>query len=167
MYHKITLFVLGGLALLTQFAFSEENRAQIGPPSSVAPVLITYKSAKCGCCNQWLDHVEESSFSLSSYDVIDLPLIKKQHAIEPRFQSCHTSKSTEGYVFEGHIPAKLIHHFLQNPPIGARGLAVPAMPLGIPGMEYGSDFTPYKVWQLNSDGSQQIYATINTARQQF
>ncbi|WP_369802079.1 DUF411 domain-containing protein [Microbulbifer sp. Q7] len=81
-------------------------------------------------------------------------------------QSCHTSVSADGYVFEGHIPAKLIRQFLRNPPAGARGLAVPAMPLGSPGMEVGDRFTPYKVLQLNRDGSTSVYANIDHFEQQ-
>jgi len=168
MYRKITLSVLGGLALLALTACSNESPAAGESPKKAAAVeLTTYKSASCGCCKQWVAHAEESGFSVSTHDVADLNAVKEQHAIEPRFQSCHTSVSAEGYVFEGHIPAKLIRRFLQSPPAGARGLAVPAMPLGSPGMEYGDRFTPYQVWQLNSDGSQQVYATISAAGEQF
>lgn len=129
--------------------------------------LITYKSASCGCCGQWVAHARDSGFAVATKDVDDLNAVKNRHGIDPRHQSCHTSVSAEGYIFEGHIPAKLIRQFLQNPPQGARGLAVPAMPLGSPGMEVGERFTPYQVWQLNTDGSREIYAEITSAAAQF
>ena len=69
--------------------------------------------------------------------------------------------------FEGHIPAKLIRQFLQNPPANARGLAVPAMPLGSPGMEVRDRFTPYEALQLNQDGSSSVYASINQFEQKY
>ncbi|KTF05719.1 protein containing DUF411, partial [marine sediment metagenome] len=73
----------------------------------------------------------------------------------------------DGYVFEGHVPAKYMAQFLKNPPSDAIGLAVPSMPVGSPGMEYQDKFMPYKVIQLNKDGSTAIYATIDTPQQQI
>ncbi|WP_323844301.1 DUF411 domain-containing protein [Microbulbifer magnicolonia] len=133
---------------------------------STAIELTTYKSATCGCCKKWVDHARDSGFAITAQDVDDLNDIKNRHRIEPRHQSCHTSVSAEGYVFEGHIPAKLIRQFLQNPPAGARGLAVPAMPLGSPGMEVDGRFTPYNVMQLNSNGSESVYARMDSIEQQ-
>ncbi|WP_323845505.1 DUF411 domain-containing protein [Microbulbifer magnicolonia] len=128
--------------------------------------LTTYKSATCGCCKKWVDHARASGFKVTATDVDDLNGIKNRHQIEPRHQSCHTSVSTEGYVFEGHIPAKLIRQFLQKPPAGARGLAVAAMPLGSPGMEVEGHFTPYNVMLLNKDGSESVYARIDSIEHQ-
>jgi len=134
--------------------------------AAVATTLTTYKSATCGCCKLWVEHASEHGFEVDAQNVSDLNAVKNKHKIAAEFQSCHTSVSPDGYVFEGHIPAKLIRQFLQNPPAGARGLAVPAMPLGSPGMEVGDRFTPYKVLQLNKDGSTSVYASIDRFEQQ-
>ena len=83
------------------------------------------------------------------------------------YQSCHTAVSQSGYVFEGHVPAKFIQQFLQNPPKNALGLAVPAMPLGAPGMEMGDRFLPYRIMLLNQNGSATLYATVNNAKEQY
>ena len=128
--------------------------------------LTTFKSATCGCCKAWVAHARDNGFNVTAQDVDDLNSIKNRHQIEPRHQSCHTSVSTEGYVFEGHVPAKLIRQFLQNPPAGTRGLAVPAMPLGSPGMEVADRFTPYSVMLLHSDGSESVYARVDSIEQQ-
>lgn len=159
MYRKL---IAAGLLSLALAACAEEN-----PTAAETVQLTTYKSASCGCCGKWVDHARDSDFTVAAKDVDDLNAVKNRHHIDPRHQSCHTSVSREGYVFEGHIPAKLIRQFLQNPPAGARGLAVPAMPLGSPGMEVGDRFTPYRVWQLNRDGSRALYAEIKTAAVQF
>jgi hypothetical protein len=70
-------------------------------------------------------------------------------------------------VFEGHVPAKYIQQFLASPPDNAIGLAVPAMPVGSPGMEYQDRFMPYKVLQLNKDGTSLVYAHVKYPSQQY
>ncbi|WHI45474.1 DUF411 domain-containing protein [Microbulbifer sp. JMSA004] len=152
-------------ALLTTLALSA--CAESPDPKKESVSLTTYKSATCGCCKIWVEHAQQSGFNVVAKDVEDLNGVKKQHHISPRYQSCHTTVSEQGYVFEGHVPAKLIQRFLQNPPQNAIGLAVPGMPLGSPGMEVGDRFTPYQVMLLNKNGSSEIYAEINTAQEQF
>ncbi|MFA0811561.1 DUF411 domain-containing protein [Microbulbifer epialgicus] len=141
--------------------------AEPAEPLAYNPSLTTYKSTTCGCCKLWVDYAQKTGFDIVAKDVDDLNGVKKQYGVKPRYQSCHTSVSKEGYVFEGHLPAKLIHRFLENPPEGALGLAVPGMPLGSPGMEVGNRFTPYQVMQLNKDGSSVVYAEITSAEEQF
>lgn len=129
--------------------------------------LTTYKSATCGCCKLWVDHANKHGFNVDAQDVHDLNGVKERFEIAPEYQSCHTSVSDNNYVFEGHVPAKFIRQFLQNPPANTRGLAVPAMPLGSPGMEVGDRFTPYDILLLHKDGSHSTFARIENARQQF
>ena len=78
----------------------------------------------------------------------------------------HTVVSKDGYVIEGHIPAKYITQFLNEKPINTLGLSVPGMPVGSPGMEYQNKFMPYQVLVLNKDGTSSIYAEIDNAVQQ-
>lgn len=144
---------------------SHKTEAANAATANATP-LTTYKSATCGCCKLWVEHADNHGFEVDAQDVDDLNAVKEKYRIAPEFQSCHTSVSPNGYVFEGHVPAKLIRQFLQNPPTGARGLAVPAMPLGSPGMEVGDRFTPYKVLLLNEDGSHSVYASIDQFEQQ-
>ena len=65
--------------------------------------------------------------------------------IEPQFRSCHTAVSSDGYLFEGHIPSRFVRQFLKENNLNAIGLSVPGMPLGSPGMEVEGRFTPYDV----------------------
>ncbi|GAA5524847.1 hypothetical protein Maes01_01406 [Microbulbifer aestuariivivens] len=172
MFCKTMVATLAAFALITLSACGGDNAGQ-GDHSAAteaeaqpAMPLTTYKSATCGCCQLWIEHTEDSGFSVSARDVEDLNAVKDQYGIEPRYQSCHTSVSPQGFIFEGHVPAKIIRQFLQNPPEGARGLAVPAMPLGSPGMEVGERFTPYDVFLLHSDGSVSVYAHIDSIEAQ-
>ena len=136
------------------------NKRENHPPTTV------YKSPTCGCCGRWIEHLEEAGFHPLVKHPKNLKTIKNQLNIERQYQSCHTTVHDD-YVFEGHIPVKFIQQFLANPPTGAAGLAVPAMPLGSPGMEAGNRFTPYTVYQLNKDGASTVFATVSRMEEQY
>lgn len=122
--------------------------------------LTLYKSPTCGCCQGWADNVQ-TSFAIQSESTEDMAAVKERFGVPAPMQSCHTSVSESGYVFEGHIPARVIEAFMANPPEGAKGLAVPGMPIGSPGMEVGDQFTPFTVYLLTDTGSTP-YEQINS-----
>ena len=122
--------------------------------------LLVHKTPTCGCCKKWVKHLEDNSFSMMIKDHQNLQKIKTQYSIKPKYQSCHTAVSKEGYIFEGHIPSKFIKNFLEDPEPNAIGLSVPGMPLGSPGMEVEGRFMPYDVLVLYKDGSSKVYAEI-------
>ena len=122
--------------------------------------LLVHKTPTCGCCKKWVKHLEANNFSTMIKDHQNLQKVKEQHSIKPKYQSCHTAVSQDGYVFEGHIPSKFIKQFLANPEANAIGLSVPGMPLGSPGMEVEGRFMPYDVLVLYKDGSSKVYAEI-------
>lgn len=134
--------------------------------TDAANVFTVYKSPTCGCCAAWVDHLGAHGIGSQIEHPADLNAIKERYQIALRYQSCHTAVSPEGYVFEGHIPADVIQRFLKEKPADARGLAVPGMPLGSPGMEMGDQFTPYDVYLLKQDGSVAVYAHIKSAADQ-
>ena len=122
--------------------------------------LLVHKTPTCGCCKKWVKHLEANNFSTMIKDHQNLQKVKEQHSIKPKYQSCHTAVSQDGYVFEGHIPSKFIKQFLANPEANAIGLSVPGMPLGSPGMEVEGRFMPYDVLVLYKDGSSKVYAEV-------
>ena len=122
--------------------------------------LLVHKTPTCGCCKKWVKHLEANNFSTMIKDHQNLQKVKEQHSIKPKYQSCHTAVSQDGYVFEGHIPSKFIKQFLANPEADAIGLSVPGMPLGSPGMEVEGRFMPYDVLVLFQDGSSKVYAEV-------
>ena len=126
-----------------------------------------YKDANCGCCKEWVGYAKDNGLSATTHDVADLSVFKDRYGVPQQMRSCHTTVTTDGYVFEGHVPAKHMAQFLGNPPVGAIGLAVPSMPIGSPGMEYKGKFMPYKVMQLNNDGTTEVYAAIESPKQQL
>ena len=122
--------------------------------------LLVHKTPTCGCCKKWVDHMEENGFSITTEDHQSLTMIKDDLQIQPKFRSCHTGVSQEGYFFEGHVPGKYVAQFLSESNPGAIGLSVPGMPLGSPGMEVDNRFTPYDVLIHFQDGTSKVYAEI-------
>jgi len=161
-------------ALATQSAPIEQSQmmsvsTNLGTQSTILQNVsaTVYKDANCGCCKEWVGYAEGHGLGATAQDVTDLSLFKDRYGVPQQMRSCHTTVTTNGYVFEGHIPAKYMAQFLASPPKDAIGLAVPSMPVGSPGMEYEGKFMPYKVMQLNKDGSTQIYAAIESPAQQL
>jgi hypothetical protein len=156
-YNRI--FVLC-ILLSTNVAFSET-----GSPGATA--LDVFKSPSCGCCGKWVEHIEENSFTATVQHPSNLNETKAALGIPPNLSSCHTGVSAEGYFFEGHVPASVMARFLANPPADSAGLAVPGMPAGSPGMEMGSQFTPYNVVLVKKDGSSEVFARMMSYDDQF
>ena len=123
--------------------------------------LLVHKTPTCGCCKQWVKHIKNNGFIVDTKDHQNLEDIKNTYKIEPQYRSCHTAVSSDGFIFEGHIPSKYIAQFLTENHTNAIGLSVPGMPLGSPGMEVGDRFTPYKVLILFKDGASEIYGEVN------
>ncbi|CAA0080133.1 Uncharacterised protein [Zhongshania aliphaticivorans] len=158
-YQKyLTTLVLTALVMLLSPATFADN--------ILSPTLQVYKSPSCGCCGKWVEHLNSEGLSTEVHNSDRLAEIKAELGITPSLQSCHTAVTDSGYVFEGHIPARLIKQFLAKPPQNAIGLTVPNMPMGSPGMEMGEHFQAYQVLQINKDGSQEVYAKINHKDQQ-
>ena len=127
---------------------------------NVQPVLKVHKTATCGCCKMWMKHMEENGFTTHGEDHQNLSKIKEKYYIEPQHRSCHTAVSSDGFIFEGHVPSKYIKQFLLEDHPNAIGLSVPGMPIGSPGMEVGDRFMPYEVLILFKDGTSQTYAEV-------
>ena len=122
--------------------------------------LTVHKTPTCGCCKKWVDHMEDNGFSVTTEDHQSLAMIKDDLKIQPKFRSCHTGVSQEGYFFEGHVPSRYVLQFLSESNPDAIGLSVPGMPLGSPGMEVDNRFTPYDVLIHFQDGTSKVYAEI-------
>ncbi|EIF2257222.1 DUF411 domain-containing protein [Vibrio cholerae] len=118
---------------------------------ALAVDVVNHKTPYCGCCTEWTKHMEKNGFTVKEVIHEDLNGLKQQLGVKPKLASCHTAE-IGGYVFEGHIPAQDIKDFLANPPKNAKGLAVPGMPMGSPGMEYGDKKDSYAVYAFNEHG---------------
>lgn len=124
-----------------------------------ADSIHVYKSPHCGCCSDWIDHLEENGFDVTATNTDDLGKIKAEAGLLAGLGSCHTAFVGD-YVIEGHVPADDIKRLLSEAP-KATGLSVPGMPAGSPGMEVGDRKDHYKVIMFNEDGQTRVFSEHN------
>jgi hypothetical protein len=123
-----------------------------------APTVQVYKSPTCGCCANWVKHLQQHGFTTNVTETDDVASIKKQRGVPARVQSCHTAV-VDGYVLEGHVPAADVQRLLKERP-AVVGLAVPGMPIGSPGMEVpGQKPQAYDVVAFDKQGQTRVYAS--------
>jgi len=122
--------------------------------------VVMYQNPSCGCCGEWVKHLQANGFAVEvhKHDV-NVNDIKRQENITPQIASCHTAY-IEGYLIEGHVPARDIKRLLAERPISIRGLAVPGMIAGSPGMEQpGGHVERYDVVAFDADNNTSVYAS--------
>jgi len=120
-----------------------------------APRVDVYKSAACGCCGAWAEHLRQSGFEVVAHDVDSVPAARRKLGMPDRLGSCHSAK-VGAYAIEGHVPAADIRRLLKEQP-QALGLAVPSMPPGSPGME-GPRPVPFDTLLVGRDGATRVFA---------
>lgn len=133
---------------------SQATASQEGDQS--LPVVVAYKSPTCGCCELWIEHMRTAGFRVEVRDTADMAAIKVGAGVPVGKGSCHTARVGQ-YYLEGHVPAGDVKRLIAEQP-DARGLLVPGMVLGSPGMEQGGVKQPYDVLLLAQDGSTSVYA---------
>jgi len=153
MRHRTVVLLVSVLVAVTVAIAS--SRAQQPRP---AETVVVYKTATCGCCKAWVDHVRAHGFTVEAHDVSreKLDAIGREAGVTRELGSCHTAK-VGGYAIEGHVPASDIARLLRERPAVA-GLAVPGMPVGSPGMEVGNQRDPYEVVAFTKDGRRSVFA---------
>ena len=150
------LIVLPALALSLGFTpLAQGQRAAAGPKVEV------FKTATCGCCSKWVEHLKAEGFDATYKDIdqAELDKVKAKYGVPRDAHSCHTAL-VGSYVVEGHVPASEIKRLLKERP-SVVGIAVPGMPLGSPGMEVsGVKPHPYNVISIDRQGRTQVFSTI-------
>ena len=122
--------------------------------------ITVYRSASCGCCKGWINHLKEHNFDVTDITVDDVNKFKLQFNVPQQAASCHTA-TVNGVTIEGHVPAQDIKRLLTD--IGdIRLLAVPAMPSGTPGMDTpGAPKDAFRVYSVNQDDQVDIYRSYS------
>ncbi|MDP1611162.1 MAG: DUF411 domain-containing protein [Sulfuritalea sp.] len=119
------------------------------------PTVTVYKSASCGCCSKWVEHMKASGFPVVTIDTENVAAHKARLGVPPAMGSCHTAE-VNGYLVEGHVPAADVKRLLAEKP-RARGLVSPGMPASAPGMDDPRKI-PYEILLVGKDGRTATYA---------
>ncbi|MBL1376163.1 DUF411 domain-containing protein [Zobellella iuensis] len=127
--------------------------ALLAGPVLAAPMTV-YKSESCGCCQHWIEHMEDAGFEIAVVNTDKMAPIKAKAGIKSRLASCHTS-FIDGYVIEGHVPAADVRQLLEQKP-AVRGLTIPGMPQSAPGMDIPG--TPYEVLSFDKQGNTSVFS---------
>lgn len=152
----ILLVALMGAALIS--ALMGWNTQRNGSDSDT---VVVYKRATCECCAKWIAHLEQSGFKVEAHNEHDLVTRQTKLGSPDQLRTCHTAL-VGGYLIEGHVPAEDIRRLLSEKP-KARGLAVPGLPIGSPGMEQGRRRDQYATLMFQSDGDATVFAQHGTA----
>ena len=126
-----------------------------GANAGELPEATLYKRPFCGCCDGHAEHLRANGYKVTIVQTENLSLIKKKHGVPQEFEGCHTIE-IGGYVVEGHVPASIIGKLLKERP-DIRGISLPGMPQGSPGMS-GEKSGPFEIHQFTADGRSKIYA---------
>jgi hypothetical protein len=140
------LFMLAAAASCAAAAFRVQAQAK--------PKVLVYKNPSCGCCGEWVKHMRANGFQVETHDVPDVTPIRQGNGVPDALASCHTAL-VGPYALEGHVPAADVWRLLRERP-KLKGLSVPGMVVGSPGMETGPP-QPFATIAFDGRGSR-VYA---------
>mgnify|MGYP001765770857 CR=1 FL=1 len=144
------LTLVGGLAVTAAPLVATARAA-------TRPTMRVHRDPSCGCCEAWVAHVRRAGFDARIEIAADIDAVKSRLGVPDALASCHTAE-IDGWLIEGHVPAEIIGRLLAERP-AIRGLAVPGMPIGSPGMETpGMAPEPFRVIAFSGDGRTSVYA---------
>lgn len=129
------------------------------PSLAAANAATVYKTATCGCCSAWVEHMRGNGFDVTVHDLDRAELLARKQAlgVQQGLSSCHTA-TVNDYVVEGHVPSADVRRLLEETPAIA-GIAVPGMPAGSPGMDYGQQSDAYNVVAFDDAGALEVFAS--------
>lgn len=149
-FSRRTLMLAGGALLLLPGRASRSAFAAV-------PTVEVFRNPGCSCCEIWAGHMRRAGFSITMVDDPELAARRAGLGVPEAISGCHTALIGD-YVVEGHVPPEDVMRLLAEKP-DARGLAVPGMPMGSPGMDGGSTAEPYDVLIFTAGASWKVYAS--------
>lgn len=159
------LAAAGGVAIAAcgQAKRKEATNARPANMSTVAPQPVTkasmtvYRNPGCGCCEAWAALAQQAGYKVSMVDDQDMDAIMRKYGVPPQLASCHTA-IVGGYVIEGHVPFEDVKRLLENRPANIKGIAVPGMPIGSPGMDVpGAPKQAFQVMAFDASGGTSVF----------
>lgn len=153
----VTRVLLSATLLLTLAASSSVLATRAQGAGQPLPAVTVYKDPNCGCCSLWVQHMERAGFRVTATNTSDMPALRAKLGVPRPVQSCHTAVVGD-LIVEGHVPADDVKRMLISGQ-KVKGLAVPGMPIGSPGMEQGSTKHQYSVLTFDASGRTSVFAT--------
>jgi len=157
---SITAMIKPFIILLSVFAITPSMAADpvwLQGKTDDSYQITVYRSASCGCCKGWIDHLKEHDFEVNDVVVNDVSEHKSRLNVPAQAASCHTAV-VNGVAIEGHVPAQDIKRMLQTETQDIRLLTVPAMPSGTPGMDTpGAAKDAFKVYSISNDNQVGVF----------
>jgi hypothetical protein len=146
MFRSTPMAVLLALTVLSGVAGAAEK-----------PAATLYKNPECSCCEQYANYLRRNGFEVKVVATHDLSLVKKQAGgVSDQLEGCHTTL-IDKYVVEGHVPVNTLKRLLSERP-NIRGISLPGMPQGSPGMT-GQKTEPFTIYEIGGDdGNPRVYA---------
>lgn len=159
----ITGFIVTGIAGVGYSGVTNlmENQGNNGDMAVMAEAIniTVYRTPTCGCCHGWVDHVQQYNFTVT--DLVkpeaEIQAIRQKYNLPEELRSCHTTE-VNGYLVEGHVPVADIQKLVAKKP-DIKGIAVPGMPIGTPGMEMGDRQESFDVLGFKQNGDIQVFNT--------
>ncbi|HKS12373.1 MAG TPA: DUF411 domain-containing protein [Pseudomonas sp.] len=124
--------------------------------AQAAQTIDVYRDPNCGCCKQWIGHLRDNGLTVNDHVEPNMSAVKQRLGVAPRLASCHTGV-IEGKFVEGHVPAEQIKLLAKRDDL--KGIAVPGMPMGSPGMEMGDHKDAYQVIGVTAEDKEEVVAS--------
>ncbi|MCF4980944.1 DUF411 domain-containing protein [Pseudomonas gessardii] len=128
--------------------------SSLAQAAELIPIDV-HRDANCGCCKQWISHLESNGFKVNDHVEADMSAVKQRLGVVPRLASCHTAV-IDGKFVEGHVPADQVLALRKRNDL--LGIAAPGMPMGSPGMETEGMSDAYQVIGLTREGKDVVVA---------
>ena len=141
---------------------NQESSAPDAKSGAARRTMIVHKDPNCGCCKSWADIAQRAGYDVQVFNEADMASVKARLGVPEELASCHTAEIA-GLTVEGHVPIEAVERMLRQHPQGLRGIAVPGMPAGSPGMEMPDGRRePFQVIAFFADGRTSVFAGLVT-----
>src|SRR3989344_2998715 len=160
MKKKTIIWTVSIMAILVIgiFALIPDNVSSFQAVKNFDGEIKIYKSTSCGCCDVYANYFKNRGSSrMQAINLQDVDSLKKQHGVPEAMKSCHTTIIRD-YFVEGHMPLEAIEKLLQEKP-DIKGIAMPGMPMGSPGM-VGAKTEKFVIYAINNDGTSKEFMRI-------
>ena len=119
--------------------------------------VMLYKTPGCDCCESYADYLRQHGFTVMVKATEKLSAISGKAGIPPELEGCHIA-FIDTYVVDGHVPIEAVQKLLAERPT-IKGLALPGMPPGSPGMP-GTTEGPFTIHAIDKHGKTSVYLTV-------